>query len=190
MPIPLGVLAVAGAGAAGAGAAYEWLESQILTGTQASVTFSNLNTNYGIYETLQLRYLFRDGRSNAFGAAFITLNGDSAANYRDHNLRGDGSTVFSDSYSRSGIPIEGTGNTATASAFAGGIMDFVDAFNTNKNTVIRNLHGRTIGGDNFVALSSCLWNNTAALTSMTITPSGGNSFLTGSRFSLYGLRSA
>jgi len=193
MPLIMGILAQAAAAPTPPAVAsdYDLLETEILTGTQASVTFSSLNSTYGsTYQHLQLRYIFRDSRSNAFGAAFITLNGDSAANYRDHNLRGDGSAVTSDSYSRSGIPIEGTGNTAAANAFAGGIIDFADAFSSNKNTVTRNLHGRVVSGDNFIAFSSCLWNNTAALTSMTITPSGGNDLLTGSRFSLYGLKAA
>jgi hypothetical protein len=39
-----------------------------------------------------------------------------------------------------------------------------------------------------VALISGFWNNTAAVTSASLTPSTGASFVTGSRFSLYGIK--
>lgn len=160
------------------------IQSALLTQSETSIVFdvSGLGSQF---RHLQLVWIFRDSRSSAFGEATVRFNGDSASNYREHNLRGDGNSVTSASYARSGVFIEGTGNTAAANSFAGGVMDILDAFNANKNTVVRYLSGRT--GDNFVALNSTLWVNTAPLTSITISPTSSASFLQGSRFSLYGV---
>jgi hypothetical protein len=60
----LGVLAAqAEAAAPAAAGSYDLLETEILTGTQASVTFSSLNSTYGAdYQHLQLRIVTRDNR--------------------------------------------------------------------------------------------------------------------------------
>jgi len=99
--------------------------------------------------------------------------------------------------------IEGNGSTAASAAtanhgygymgysfagYAGFVTDILDPFETSKYTTTRTLSGTTDGG-NRVYLTSSNWRNTAALTSMQIINESG-SFTTGSRFSLYGLRSA
>jgi hypothetical protein len=79
------------------------------------------------------------------------------------------------------------GNSGTASAFGGSILDILDAYNTNKNTTTRSLSGMTISGYNRIVLGSGSWRNTAALTSISITDVF-SSILAGSSFSLYGIR--
>jgi hypothetical protein len=192
MPIPLGVLAVAGAGAGpSAAGAFELLESQILTGTQASVTFSNLNTNYGsTYQHLQLRMVVRGNRNATEANSRVEFNGDTGTNYRAHALIGNGSTVTSyDSTARAYIYWgDAAGLTFTANGFAAAIMDILDPFETTKNTTTRTLSGLE-GNYDRIQLFSGFWNNTAALTSIRIFPEA-NDFITGSRFSLYGMRSS
>ena len=64
MPIPLGVLAVAGAGAAPSGpGAYELIETTLLSSAQKQITFSNLNTYSTTYEHLQIRASIRSNRT-------------------------------------------------------------------------------------------------------------------------------
>ena len=141
MPIPLGVLAVAGAGAGpvAAGNAYEWLETTVLGSATSSVTFSNLNSTYGsTYKHLQLRVA-------AFSSSWIAIrmNGvttDGAYTY--HELRGNGSSVTSSAnaggqtFLLAGLGQSSTGPTAL-------VTDFLDAFSTNKNKTIRSLSGTT-----------------------------------------------
>ena len=194
MPIPLGVLAVAGAGAGpvAGGNAYELLETQTIgSGGQTSVTFSNLNTNYGsIYQHLQFRMVVRDGNANSSVRTEIEFNG-SATGYASHELRGNGSTVAStaatsETFGRPGRIIGGSG---TANAFSAIILDILDPFETTKNTTFRALGGST--AYNYVFLTSGFWNNTAAIASIKLQPeSGVGTWAQYSRFSLYGLRSS
>ena len=197
MPIPLGVLAVAGAGVAPAPVianAYEWLETTVLGSNQATVSFSNLNTNYGsTYQHLQLRMVLRTARSGQTNDTVImNFNSDGGNNYHAHRLRGNGSSVTSWSGgTQSRIDVSdavSAGNTA-ANIFTPIVMDILDPFETTKNTTTRWLTGQaatTYFGSGDIALWSGLWVNTAALT--TITFDAIDDFLTGSRFSLYGLK--
>jgi hypothetical protein len=195
MPIPLGVLAVAGAGVAPvpAGNAYEWLETQILGSNQASITFSNLDTNYGsAYQHLQLRIMARTDRNDTDDFIKLQFNGDTGNNYTTHILSGNGTNVTSSNprLNYANIEIQAiTANTQTANSFGAVIVDILDPFETTKNTTIRAMTGLT-GSYNFVSLDSGLWSNTAALTSMLLDQQFGSNFITGSRFSLYGMRSS
>ena len=191
MPIPLGVLAVAGAGAAGGGA-FDLLETTVLGSDTASVTFSNLN-NYSSYKHLQVRIVARD--TNSFASTIRDLNmrfnSDSGSNYFGHELIGDPSApgVFSQSLGNtSRIRARATiDDTATANVFVASVWDILDFNNTSKNKTVRILSGTNQGTtDARIVLSSGAWNNTAAITTITIT--GADLHKAGSRFSLYGIR--
>lgn len=191
MPFGLGFFAVAGAGAGGAGA-YDLLESVILTSNTASVTFSSLNT-YSNYKHLQVRIVARD--TNSFASTIRDLNmrfnNDSGTNYFGHELIGDPSApgVFSQSLGNtSRIRARATiDDTATANVFVASIWDILDFSNTSKNKTVRILSGTNQGNTNArIVLSSGAWNNTAAITSITIT--GADLHKSGSRFSLYGVK--
>jgi hypothetical protein len=196
MPIPLGVLAVAGAGGVTPvppGNAYEWLETSIVgSGGAANVSFSNLGTNYsGTYEHLQLRMALRSTRNAAADSADINFNSNTS-DYRWHALRGAGSTPESfdggagGSYMQAGlIP----GNTNVANNFGVLVVDILDPFNANKNTTIRTAWGMYGSNENFIGLYSGAWFNTSSVTSITIDCTNAN-FAQYSRFSLYGLRSS
>jgi len=174
---------------------YEWLETQILPSAQSTVTFSNLNTNYGsTYQHLQIRAMIRSSRSDTDSIYYIRFNGDSTSgNYRAHFLRGTGSAVQSETQTTSypnGIIVYGglPAATATAGAFGADIIDILDPFKTTKNTTTRALVGQA-AGINRIALESGLWINTAAVTSISLVDVFG-SFVQNSRFSLYGMRSS
>jgi hypothetical protein len=191
MPIPLGVLAVAGAGGAVAGGnAFELLESQILAGTAASVTFSNLNSTYsGTYQHLQVRVVARS-TSGGDGAVNMRarMNNDTGANYAGHRLGGDGSSVFSDAVTSSTFMQAGrvSGSSASTVQYGAAIIDILDPFEANKNRTIRTFSGSR---PDIVFLSSGFFNSTAAVTDFTLLLQVGN-FAIGSRFSLYGMRSS
>jgi hypothetical protein len=187
MLIPFGILSAAGAGVEGD---FELIESEILGSAASSVTFSNLGTYSSTYKHLQLRATVRSDRSGLtldFGK--ITFNGDSSSVYTTHQLYGDGSTV----QSFAGINqawtnfVRTTGATAPANAFGAGVVDILDAYSTTKFKTIRNLGGVGASGGE-INLASGLWRSTNSITSMTIAVGGGTNWLTGSRFSLYGIR--
>jgi hypothetical protein len=171
--------------------AYELLETQILTGNQATITFSNLNSTYGsTYQHLQLRVVARTNRSGQvadLGTFFF--NGDetlAGGNYNSHALTAGGSTVTSSYDAVPYISYYAAAN-ATANKFTAFIMDILDPFETTKFTTTRLFLGQG-ESDRQIGLESGLWRNTAALTSLKLDVIGD--FVTGSRFSLYGLRSS
>jgi hypothetical protein len=186
MPITLGILAQARQAPVAAGS-YDLIESVVLGSTTASVTFSSLATYASTYKHLQIRMSVRTSRSDAGDNIRVQFNSDTGSNYRFHLLFGNGSSVASATGTNTFIETyRAAGNTATANEFGASVVDILDAFSTSKNTVTRGLGGLT--SDPGIFLSSGLWLNTASLTSITL--SSGSSFLTNSRFSLYGLKGA
>ena len=185
MLIPLGILDFSVAADS-----YDLLETEILTSSQSSVTFSSLNSTYGAdYQHLQIRYVARTTRDLASDITQMYFNGDTGSNYSWHRLRGNGAAIDSEGQSsQSYMRATYVPSTLTASnIFGAGVIDILDPFETNKNTTIRAFGGET--ANNYVAIHSGAWYNTAALTSITIDQFGTN-FVADSRFSLYGLKAS
>lgn len=190
MPIPLGILAAAGFRPLAAGD-FVLLESTTLTTNTASVTFSSLGSYASTYQHLQIRTIARTNRSGAVNDNIqIRFNADSGSNYAWHQLAGTGSSVVSGAQTSQTYALGGitAGNSATSSAFYPSVTDLLDAFESSKNTTIRTLTGLN-ESDREIGLRSAFWNNTASLTSIELRSLNAASFVTGSRFSLYGLRS-
>jgi hypothetical protein len=180
MLIPFGIFS-----AAGISSDYELIETQILGSTTASITFSGLATYASTYEHLQIRYTARQTNTTSVGI-FMRLNGDTASNYSWHYLAGNGSTVSAAASATQTSMLAGSafGTGATANAFAAGIIEIADSFSTTKNKTSRSLEGRAT---EWISLDSASWRNTASITSIQLFPDV-YSFVTGSRFSLYGIK--
>jgi hypothetical protein len=173
--------------------AYELLETVTLGGSQASVTFSNLSATYGNdYQHLQLRMVVRGERAGLDrDVPFIQLNGDTGANYRAHGVVGAGNTAFAGvAGNTSNIDLYSyiQASTSPTGAYSAYVVDFLDPFETTKNKVIRSLSCGTVrNSESGVALSSGVWLNTSALTSIRFYAASAN-LSAGSRFSLYGIK--
>lgn len=183
MLIPIGFF-----GAGGAAGSYELIESVILGSDTTSVTFSSIPTS--TYKHLQLRATMRSSRSAATDSLRMRLNGDAGTNYAAHRLVGNGSTVSSAASIGDNIwDIDAfPGNTDTSGSFGLFIMDIIDAFNTSKNTTIRHYAARIGSANQLIRLTSGLWLSTAAVTSISLDQNVGPNWITGSRFSLYGIK--
>ena len=193
----LGVLAAQAEAAAPAAVdAYDLLETEILTGSQASVTFSSLNSTYGAdYQHLQIRMVARSdeaGSSNLRDLR-IQVNADTGSNYAAHVLRGDGAAVSSN-----GAASQTSVATAMAmlprpsnptTQFGAAVIDALDVFETTKYTTFRMLGGAKPDGEDQIWLGSGLWMSFNALTEIKLFANSGN-FGSNSRFSLYGLKKA
>jgi hypothetical protein len=191
MPIPLGILAAAGFRPPAAAGSYDLLQTiSVGSGGVASVEFTNLNASYGTtYKHLQIRMTARSTRSAFTSDPLLTqFNGDTATNYSWHHLFGNGSSVSSlAGTSSNSIVTYLIANNTVSNVFGGVVMDILDPFVTTKNTTARYFTGVNNGSGNFVALTSGLWRNTNALTSIKLNPENG-SFMEFSRFSLYGIK--
>lgn len=183
-PIPLGILAASGVEAAVAGS-YDLLATEDINSQVTSVTFSNLSTYSTDYDHLEFRLILRRQILADAAAANIFYNGDTTStNYYYHNLQGNGSTISAFSGNRADlIHYSGDGND-----FAGAIVQILDLFSSNKNTVARCLSGSKPAVEDAIRISSSIWNNTDPVT--TIRFATGSVFGTGSRISMYGLKAA
>lgn len=190
MPIPLGVLAVAGAGATG-GADFVRLATTVLTSDTRTVTFSGLDS-YSNYKHLQIRMVARSASANATTLR-IRANGDTGTNYADHALRGTGSAVQGQNRtSQAQIDFQISWvqrSDFTSNVFGAAVLDIQDFSSTSKFTTFRLLAGAgNVANSGQIGLGSGLWSNTAALTSIDLYHGSFENWLSGSRFSLYGIR--
>jgi hypothetical protein len=154
----------------------------------ASVTFSTL----GSYEHLQLRINAKTDSSGDYLALHLTLNGDTGTNYSNHRIEGYGTSTAASAATGSTSSysfFSDSGGTGSAE-YGGVIINIYDYLNANKNTAIAGIASASIGGDSpRVSFGSSTWDNTAAVTSVTLNPSGAN-FVRGSELTLFGLASS
>jgi hypothetical protein len=148
-------------------------------GGTTSVSFTSIPSTY---KHLQIRVL---SLASAGGSsATIEFNGTTAPNalYNTHTLYGNGSTVTA-SYTASynfGPDFQGS-----ASAPGATIIDILDYADTNKFKTTRVLGGYDANGSGIVGLTSNLWRNTVAISSIVIKYTTISQY---SSFALYGIR--
>lgn len=168
----------------------EPIATTLLSGTSAAVTFSNIPQNY---KNLQVRMLAQETRAT-YGVGGFTMqyNSDTGSNYSQHLLYGDGASAIAAAGASQSSMLTGYAGTNTGGTFSGVIIDILDYANVYKYKTSRSLFGvdlnGTVGGiGGYVGMASGLWMNTAAITSIVLTPSF-SPFTANSRFSLYGIR--
>lgn len=160
-------------------------------GSSGGATFTSIPQTY---THLQLRIITK---SQGAATDFYNwrLNGNATSgNYRTHTLLGTGASVSSYTNTTGNtsafIPTENPGTNAT-NVFATIIIDILDYANTNKYTTMRTLAGWDANGTGQVSLSSGVWLNTSAITSIAI--GGYNTDLSYSgnaSYALYGIKGA
>ena len=188
--ILLGILAAAG-GAVAAVDSYDLLVTEILTSTQASITFASLGDYAADYQHLQIRMTSRDTKSDTTANFLLRINGVTTDSYAHHRLYANGSSLDSYASTSTSAIIAGvtTSTNAPSNAFGTTVIDVLDFASTSKTTTTRSLSGAVVE-NNYLVLGSGLYNSTDAVASVTILGANSNSFVTGSRFSLYGIRKA
>ena len=157
-------------------------------GGQTSVTFPSIPQTY---THLQIRGIVRSdisGAGNNIGL-YMRFNGDTASNYNWHEVAGNGSGTLAYGQADNGMNMNPHCPRAgdTASSFAGNVIDILDYANTTKNTTARALAGNDTNGGGWMHLTSGLWRNTAAVTSITLFVESSN-VAQFSHFALYGIK--
>jgi hypothetical protein len=183
----LGIFSAAGAGGVAFASDYELISSQILTGTQSSVTFSGLSSYSANYKHLQIRATARCSTAVTNMGYRIRFNGGTSTDYSFLRLLGNSSAVsaYRDVnatyfYLTGGV----IGSTGTANAFGVAVIDMYEAF-SGKNKTIKALDA----SQSQVVLDSSGWYNTGAIDSLVLESDAGSpDFTTGSRFSIYGIK--
>jgi hypothetical protein len=166
----------------------EPIATQLLTSTQATITFDNIPQGY---KHLQLRQIARLNVSDT-GTEITKLrfNDDTSASYSHHSLYGTGSSAgagsgVSQTMTNSGALLQ---RSNTTSVFTVGITDILDYSNVYKFKTVRTLTGGDDNGAGWLGLYSGLWQNTAGITKIVLTPTAAINFGVNSRFSLYGIK--
>lgn len=162
-------------------ATYEPIATTTLTTSTPSVTFSSIGS--GFTDLVLICMVQTQTNSDA---VVIRFNSDSGTNYSHTQVRGDGSTTFSGRASNTTFMRIGNDipNSTAYGTIIANIQNYVNS-TTNKTVISRSGYA-AIGTQATVGL----WRNTAAITSITILPDRLDNFLTGSTFTLYGIKAA
>jgi len=159
------------------------------SGGSSSITFTSIPSTY---THLQIRALSRGNRAYTAENIIFMFNADGGTNYADHLLYGNGSTVPAAADVSSSTPLAfrtSTSNTQASNIFGTGVLDILDYANTNKYKTVRSLSGFDDNGGGYgqIWFTSGLWQSTAAINSITLTPVG-TAIQQYSQFALYGVK--
>lgn len=169
-----------------AGATYEPVATTTLSSAQATITFSSIS---GSYTDLILVCCARSASANTSDSYLLTFNGDTANNYSRTRILGNGSTASSaQRTSAPNIDLEGlSGNNAASDIFMNAIIHLHSYASTSNNKTVL-LRGND--ANSYVTAAAGLYRSTSAITSITLNTSSAANFMTGSTFTIYGIKAA
>ena len=160
------------------------IETIELGSSAASITFSSIPQDY---TDLVILVSARNSAGTNFNNMRVTFNGAST-NYSEILLYGDGSSASSASSSAAYLEFQYSNGISTSNTFGNGsiyVSNYTasQAKSVSTDTVSENNATGAIQG-----ISAGLWNDTAAITSITINgEANGGGFVADSTFSLYGI---
>jgi hypothetical protein len=168
---------------------FESIATQTLGSSAASITFSSIPSTY---QHLQIRFMSTlTGTTASDEFLWLTFNSTGGTSYADHYLWGSGSSESAGGVnSQANIRFIGQSDLTVGSvdAFSVGIIDIQDYKSTTKNKTVRVFSGWDNNGGGRINLSSGLFNNTGAISTIKIERSGSTNMAAGSVFSLYGIK--
>jgi hypothetical protein len=181
MPM-LGIMASAISGNLWAPAgAYDSISSVTLSASASSVVFSGIPATY---THLQLRCTILASAANS--DIQVVFNADTASNYSQHYLYGNGASALAGGGANQPFFYLGF-NAGDTTYPVASVADVLDYANTNKYKTARTLGGFDRNGSGSSVFTSGSWRNTNAITTLTIFPNTGT-FQQYSSFALYGVK--
>jgi len=159
---------------------YQAIATQTLGSATATVTFSSISGSY-----TDLVFINTIGLT-AGDDLFIRFNGDTGTNYSSTRIAGDGTSAASGrTVNYTGIQPRTPANQAST-VTTNWICNVQNYSNTTTYKTTLDRYGYAAG---FSTADVGLWRNTAAITSVSFI-SPGSTFVTGSTFTLYGIKAA
>lgn len=170
---------------------YTLIESKTLGSAVASVTFTSIPSTY---TDLQLLISSKSSESGQSTNYWVQFNSDTGANYTNKRIYSGATTAASDNgntsingISAGFIPGDIANTTSTFSNCAVYIPNYAGS-NTKSVSSDSSSEGNQTSGV-WLTLAAGLWNNTAAITSLTVVVSGsGVNQTIGSTIYLYGIK--
>jgi hypothetical protein len=161
-----------------AGNTYEAIATQTLGSATASVTFSSIPSTY-----TDLVIVVNGTMSASENSLGLRLNGDTATNYSSTALYGDGVSAASLRQTNDTKMYLGRMTSVNNSTSLIYVQNYSNT-TTNKTVLSR-------GNSTAIVMATVsLWRSTAAVTSVTVSDYASSNFLTGTTFSLYGIKAA
>ena len=158
---------------------YESIATQTLGSAAASVTFSSIPSTY-----TDLVLVTSTKYTSTASHCLLQANSDSGTNYSNTFLYGDGSSAYSGRQTNNTGCFIGRANTTE---FGVGITHIQ---NYSNSTTFKTVLSRGNLASSLTIAYVGLWRNTSAITSLSIVGNAGDTFTTGSTFSLYGIAAA
>jgi len=149
-----------------------------------SVTFNSIPQTG--YTDLVLKVSARTTRAYLEDSALMRFNGDSGSNYTKKILYADGATPASGGGTSTNLDFYVCGDTATASTFGNTEITIPNYRSSNYKSVSIDAVTENNATTALTWLEAGSWNNTAAITTISLTPNSGT-YKQYSTFSLYGV---
>ena len=163
---------------------YEAIATVTVTGaTAANIQFTSIPATY---TDLLLKVSARTNQVSVTSEINVTLNG-SSSNITYRGLYGNGSSAGSQTLTRH--PILGTGSSATANTFGNSEVYIPNYAGSNNKSSSADAVAESNTTTVFSYLNAALWSDSAAITSVTLTPDSG-SFVQYSSATLYGIKNS
>jgi hypothetical protein len=154
------------------------------SGGAASMAFTSIPATY---TDLVVKVSARDNRALTLDGVLISFNG-STSNFTNKYLLGDGNSASSGILAR--LTANASGATATASAFGNGEIYIPNYASSNYKSFSSDSVTENNATTVSTGLFANLWSDTAAITSITLTPNNGTLFDQYSTAYLYGISNA
>jgi hypothetical protein len=161
---------------------YVPIETYTLGSAASSVTFGSGGTIPQTYTDLVIIGNTKNTANNGDEVG-IRFNADTGSNYSRTRLYGNGSSATGDRSSNTNKGALQINSTSDFTPFIAHIQNYSNS--TTYKTVIS--RGNSTG---YASAYASLWRNTNAVTSITILPDSGTTFVAGSTFTLYGIANA
>jgi hypothetical protein len=162
------------------------IEAKTLGSAVNSVTFSSIPQTF---TDLQLLMSPRNSESGPQANYYLQFNSDSGANYANRRIYGLNGTVYSDTGNTSINGISAgfiNANTSDSNTFSNCSSYIPNYTNTSYYKSVSTDYVAPNNGTYFLGLSAGLWNNTNAITSLTVIVNIYN-LMANSTFYLYGI---
>ena len=171
----------------------EAIETIYLEADAASVSFDSIAG----YEHLQLHYsIASDTTGGDWKSILIQFNDDTGSNYhyRQMYAYSTSKSTFGSggAETRTGWMSTLQENSSAPYSYGGGTITIADYLSANKNTSLLDVGGvnnRSGASRGIQGTSMSVWDDTAALTKITLKPQNDN-WLRGTTFTLYGIKSS
>lgn len=166
------------------------ISQTVVSGTSTlTVTFSSIPQ---VYQDLHLITSARTSYANLSESLGLYFNGDNSSGLYSSTSLVTADTTYPGRITNANQATycQVVSNTATSGIFNTVKTDFLNYRNTsvNKTAITRHAADYNNSGSGAVGMYAILWRNTNAITSISIQSANGSTFIAGSTFTLYGIR--